>query len=318
MAHKTRLKLQSKVTTLLGRWVYRVSSRPSLPSQPSLPPQHSLPSWVYIPGDLYTRARPHSATMFTPPNPNRPPSSHSLLTPNSTRRRPLPARSSLSNSFSLTPQHNNGWDDSIEDLDTSSVSFAHVRRRLSISEQGNRGIGQVSPRLHPLSRRGSTSSRTVLPPRPSSAAGGSRSDHPTTQAQALPRVRSRLGHGTPDVNVTRRTSPRKKGLQRQQPQPQSTPLPNDEDEDEEEMMEQSHRAELLEDTEDEEDEDDDPDDMSWGMIDSMRLWRNDAIIQHLYETAAFWGDKILSWTGTSSFFPPPCHHLRLMVIAGHC
>lgn len=44
--------------------------------------------------------------------------------------------------------------------------------------------------------------------------------------------------------------------------------------------------------EDEEDEDD-----RWGMIDSMRVWRNDAIIHHLYETAMFWGDKILSWTG---------------------
>lgn len=57
---------------------------------------------------------------------------------------------------------------------------------------------------------------------------------------------------------------------------------------------------VLDDTEDDED-DDDEDDMSWGMIDSMRLWRNDAIIQHLYETAAFWGDKILSWTGMRFF-----------------
>ncbi len=36
---------------------------------------------------------------------------------------------------------------------------------------------------------------------------------------------------------------------------------------------------------------------TWDMVDSMRLWRHDAIMQHLYETAAFWGDKILSWTG---------------------
>jgi len=34
----------------------------------------------------------------------------------------------------------------------------------------------------------------------------------------------------------------------------------------------------------------------WGMVDRMRLWRHDALMQHLYETAAFWGDKILSWT----------------------
>lgn len=64
------------------------------------------------------------------------------------------------------------------------------------------------------------------------------------------------------------------------------------------MMGQHIGVGAQEDTEDE-DEDDDAEDMSWGMIDSMRLWRNDAIIQHLYETAGFWGDKILSWTGRS-------------------
>ncbi|KAJ6494696.1 cell division control protein 16 [Mycena vitilis] len=47
------------------------------------------------------------------------------------------------------------------------------------------------------------------------------------------------------------------------------------------------------------DSDDDADDESeyeWGMVDRMRLWRHDALMQHLYETAAFWGDKIVSWT----------------------
>ncbi|WVO17769.1 hypothetical protein L204_105467 [Cryptococcus depauperatus] len=39
---------------------------------------------------------------------------------------------------------------------------------------------------------------------------------------------------------------------------------------------------------------------SWSMVDSMRLWRHDAIMQHLYETAVFWGDKILSWTSDPS------------------
>ncbi|KAH8100117.1 TPR-like protein [Cristinia sonorae] len=34
----------------------------------------------------------------------------------------------------------------------------------------------------------------------------------------------------------------------------------------------------------------------WGMVDRMRLWRHDALMQHLYETAAFWGDKVVSWT----------------------
>lgn len=48
--------------------------------------------------------------------------------------------------------------------------------------------------------------------------------------------------------------------------------------------------------------DDDADDESeyeWGMVDRMRLWRHDALMQHLYETAAFWGDKIVSWTSKS-------------------
>ncbi|EJD43522.1 TPR-like protein [Auricularia subglabra TFB-10046 SS5] len=34
----------------------------------------------------------------------------------------------------------------------------------------------------------------------------------------------------------------------------------------------------------------------WTLVDRMRLWRHDAIMQHLYSTAAFWGDKILSFT----------------------
>ncbi|KAG7088620.1 hypothetical protein E1B28_012593 [Marasmius oreades] len=47
---------------------------------------------------------------------------------------------------------------------------------------------------------------------------------------------------------------------------------------------------------DSEDDADDEDEYEWGMVDRMRLWRHDALMQHLYETAAFWGDKILSWT----------------------
>ena len=44
------------------------------------------------------------------------------------------------------------------------------------------------------------------------------------------------------------------------------------------------------------DDADDEDEYEWGMVDRMRLWRHDALMQHLYETAAFWGDKILTWT----------------------
>lgn len=38
----------------------------------------------------------------------------------------------------------------------------------------------------------------------------------------------------------------------------------------------------------------------WGMIDRMRLWRHDALMQHLYDTAAFWGDKIVNWTNDAN------------------
>lgn len=46
------------------------------------------------------------------------------------------------------------------------------------------------------------------------------------------------------------------------------------------------------------DEDDDVEGKGyeWRMVDRMRLWRHDALMQHLYDTAAFWGDKIVSWT----------------------
>jgi anaphase-promoting complex subunit 6 len=50
----------------------------------------------------------------------------------------------------------------------------------------------------------------------------------------------------------------------------------------------------------EDSDEDEEEEVTWSMIDSMRLWRNDAIVQHMYETAAFWGDKILSWTGELS------------------
>lgn len=40
----------------------------------------------------------------------------------------------------------------------------------------------------------------------------------------------------------------------------------------------------------------DEDELDWGPVDRMRLWRHDALMQHLYSTAAFWGEKILSWT----------------------
>ena len=53
---------------------------------------------------------------------------------------------------------------------------------------------------------------------------------------------------------------------------------------------------------DEEETDDDEDEQEWGMVDRIRLWRHDALMQHMYETAAFWGDKVLSWTSACANF----------------
>jgi len=53
---------------------------------------------------------------------------------------------------------------------------------------------------------------------------------------------------------------------------------------------------------DSEDDADDESESEWGIVDRMRLWRHDALLQHLYETAAFWGDKIISWTSMFFFF----------------
>jgi len=48
---------------------------------------------------------------------------------------------------------------------------------------------------------------------------------------------------------------------------------------------------------------DEQEEVEWGMVDRMRLWRHDALMQHLFDSAAFWGDKILSWTSESPPFP---------------
>jgi len=48
--------------------------------------------------------------------------------------------------------------------------------------------------------------------------------------------------------------------------------------------------------EDDDEEGDEEEEGDWGIVDRMRLWRHDAMTQHLYETAIFWGDKILTWT----------------------
>ncbi|GAA5914858.1 hypothetical protein JCM6882_007823 [Rhodosporidiobolus microsporus] len=40
-------------------------------------------------------------------------------------------------------------------------------------------------------------------------------------------------------------------------------------------------------------------DAPWTMVDRMRNWRNDAMTQHLYDSAKFWGGKVLGMTGNA-------------------
>ncbi|RXK38138.1 anaphase-promoting complex subunit 6 [Tremella mesenterica] len=172
--------------------------------------------------------------MFTPPNPGLPETYSPSPFPPVSRRHPgrLPARSSLSNSFSLAPT-------SLldpEEGDSVSFSFSYPTRRALSSaalshaaEQGNKGMAQVSPRLKPITRN---ARQTIV------------QDKHT-------RVRSRLVH-----EINDKDKGKGKGVV----------------------------------------DEDDGEERTWSMVDSMRLWRHDAIMQHLYETASFWGDKILSWT----------------------
>ncbi|KAG8885545.1 anaphase promoting complex subunit cdc16 [Tulasnella sp. 332] len=50
----------------------------------------------------------------------------------------------------------------------------------------------------------------------------------------------------------------------------------------------------------------------WGIVDRMRLWRHDAMMQHLHGSAVFWGDKVLSWTGdqNDAFWLAQAHFLN--------
>jgi len=175
--------------------------------------------------------------MYTPPNPTTNPTTYSPIPNTYSRRNKLPTRSSLSNSFSFAPPEDESESISI----VGNESFSLIPRpRSRVVDQGNSGIGGVSPRV----RRGTPE--------------GSGRTYRNGNGNGF--ERSRLGG-----NVNGKGS-------------------------EVDMEMSASRG----DGEEEEEED-----RTWSMVDSMRLWRHDAIMQHLYETAAFWGDKILSWTGQS-------------------
>jgi anaphase-promoting complex subunit 6 len=201
--------------------------------------------------------------MFTPPgiHPDSSSLSFSPLPINVNPRRRLPTRSSLSNSFSFAPHA----PDPVHDLSTdgeSSFSFSG-RSAPTRSNQQPRSSGPFSPAtLRNVVDQGNRGMAQVSPrARPSPSSGRTNGSTRTVvpRDSAAPRTRSRLAD---DSSPEPRRSPRRR-------------VQNDE----------------AEEAEDEEER-------TWSMVDSMRLWRHDAIMQHLYETAAFWGDKVLSWTGT--------------------
>lgn len=239
--------------------------------------------------------------MFTPPNRTSPSFTPSTSAPHHPRRRPgaLPPRSSLSNSFSFHPDTppsaindisvDLSFDAGVHDAESSFFGVRpQVRTRMV--KEGHGSLAQVSPRYRP-------SKPSEADGKISSIALDSPSSHRTERSghTAKPndgRSKSRLAskqskeasNGSDErmeasSSVTR-VSPRKRSQR----------------EDDSLLLERppSHPIE------DELDDGEGEGERSWGMVDSMRLWRHDAIMQHLYETAAFWGDKILSWTGQSS------------------
>jgi anaphase-promoting complex subunit 6 len=46
-----------------------------------------------------------------------------------------------------------------------------------------------------------------------------------------------------------------------------------------------------------EEQEEEEEELPWTMVDRMRNWRNDAMTQHLYDSAKFWGGKVLGLTG---------------------
>jgi anaphase-promoting complex subunit 6 len=218
--------------------------------------------------------------MFTPPGHHADSSSLSFspLPANINPRRRQAARSSLSASFSFAPIVDASHDLSATSDGEPSFSFsapsAPGQRQAGA---GGAGAGTSSrragahPHFSPAAFRhvvdqGNRGMAQVSPrakPRgsPASQRSGASGRTVTVMPKEVPRTRSRLAEESSPEPIRR--SPRKRTQ-----------------------------------TDEEVDEDEDVDEeRTWSMVDSMRLWRHDAIMQHLYETAAFWGDKILSWTG---------------------
>ena len=53
----------------------------------------------------------------------------------------------------------------------------------------------------------------------------------------------------------------------------------------------------------------------WTMVDRMRNWRNDAMTQHLYDSAKFWGGKVLGITGAHPPLRTRSHRRTLTLLS---
>ncbi|KAF8753412.1 Anaphase-promoting complex, cyclosome, subunit 3 [Rhizoctonia solani] len=56
--------------------------------------------------------------------------------------------------------------------------------------------------------------------------------------------------------------------------------------------------------------DDEEDSDDWTIVDKLRMWRHDAMMQHLYDTAIFWGDKVLTGQVGYALFDKPVFSSR--------
>ncbi len=175
-------------------------------------------------------------------------------------------------------------DDGENSRASGSASFSHSHQAVLAdlaAEQGNSGLSNVSPRMTgpPAPRHGEPAPKRRRM-RLSSLSNGSSFGHSLSgvSASASPLGALRRGKGSDLLQGLMRSAATRS-------------MDVDVDAQAEPAVELGLGA-----VEEDADADEDP---TWGMIARMRTWRHDAILQHLYETAAFWGDKIFAWTGES-------------------
>lgn len=143
----------------------------------------------------------------------------------------------------------------------------------SVSSMGDMTSGQLSLEHLAGLRRQSHLSTLSLSPR-----------RPTAVKMGINGKSSRLGQDTRssmhDESSEMASEPRFRD--REMPADQSGVLPTDDDDVETAAADEEEQE------------------LEWTMVDRMRNWRNDAMTQHLYGTAGFWGGKVFGMTGEIS------------------